>query len=297
MNIPVVFSTDHNYIMPTGVAISSLIRNSKSSYKIFILTANDVTEEDKIKLHDCINNTGSSIEFINMGEEYSNAFVIRGITISAYYRLSLPQILKNEDKIIYIDVDVIIQQDLKSLYEFDLGNNYLGAVKAYINPEYAKSIDCDPLFYFNSGVLLMNLKAFRENNLAKEINSLINNKFTYQDQDILNLICKNKVLFLPIEYNVTHSNFELAIKRSNDIFKIYSKEELLKTSKPVILHYSGDKPWKGPVIRGGIWWEEYKESSFYDFDFYMNGLYRNSYKIKSLRSLLKSLYLTIFHKF
>lgn len=293
--ISIVFSTDHNYIMPTGVALSSLIRNSDSKYKIYILIGEDVTSEDKEKIQKCLRGSESIINYIEMGSQYSNAFETRGISISTYYRLSLPEILQ-EDKVIYADVDMIFQTDLKCLFDIDLKNNLIGAVKAYIDEKHAKKIGCDPLNYFNAGLLLLNLKQLRNEKYTEKFRTLLRNNYKYQDQDILNITCKGRVYYLPVKYNVTHSNFELCIKKDPRILQLYNYDELINIATPSIVHFSGSKPWNGRIIRDGIWWVEYCKSPFFNPTFYMNGLYKSTYKFNSLRQLIKSIFITIFSK-
>ena len=80
--IPVVFSTDHNFIMPTYVAISSMLANSSRRCKIYLLIAEDVTDNDKDILSKLITKYNSTIEFISVGNVFDDTFIIRGITFT-----------------------------------------------------------------------------------------------------------------------------------------------------------------------------------------------------------------------
>ena len=84
--IPIVFSTDHNYVMPTGVTILSLLKSSLTEqYRIYVIIAPDVTEEDKNLLREQVHiySSESSIDFIEIGNEFESGFEIRGISMVA----------------------------------------------------------------------------------------------------------------------------------------------------------------------------------------------------------------------
>lgn len=284
--IPIVFSTDHNYVMPAGVTIASLLlHRGDVNYHIYILCAPDVTSEDRDMLRNQVHalSPESKIEFVNMGDKFKNGFEVREISTACYYRLMIPWLLPEVDKIIYCDVDIIFLCSLKELYEVDLGDNLVAGStpgKWVVMKRYFEKIGIDYHYYINSGVLVINSKLQRENGLDKEYDRLSRKKFLYQDQDIINLACKGRISYFDSRYNMMP--------------QLYGKES--RFSKDVIIHYAGDKPWKNFTYAWVQWWDVYNQSVFKDNDFYIDV----SNQILSPRNQLKSLLKKVkvkFHQF
>lgn len=259
--IPIVFSTDHNYVMPTGVTIASLLSSSNGdSYEIYVMTAQDVTTDDRNKLTQQVKalSKDSKISFVEMDKYFNDGFEIRGISKACYYRLMIPWLIPDVDKIIYADVDMIFQTSLRSLYEIELKEKYLGAVLTSSpeawkkNKKYFDKIGIDYTGYFNSGILLINSKLQRDANLDKEYERLSKEKFLYQDQDILNIVCRGKTEFLDKRFNLLPSLFGTSPEFSED----------------VVIHYAGIKPWDHFTYAWAEWWEVYNQSVFREDGFY-----------------------------
>ena len=127
---------------------------------------------------------------------------------AALIRLFIANYIK-EDKFLYLDTDVIVLANISELWNTKIDNYYLAGVKDLtINKhlDYLDVLQLDEDTYINSGVLLMNLKKFREDNLICKIKKLINDKvYRFPDQDILNIVCKNKILLISSAYNASMS--------------------------------------------------------------------------------------------
>ena len=259
--IPVVFSTDHNYVMPTGITICSLLLNRRNnSYHIYVLISSDVTEEDKFKLESQVYelDKNSKISFLEMGSLFQSGYEIREISTACYYRLMIPWLIPHEDKIIYCDVDVIFQTDLTDIYGIDLKDSYVAGGLPNTKDgwkqfdKYFKKIGLDYKKYINSGILVINSKLQRENNLREEYSKLAEQRFLYQDQDIINIVCKDKISYFNKRFNLFPSH--------------YATESDLCDN--VIIHYAGDKPWKSFTYAWAEWWKVYEKSIFFDGKFY-----------------------------
>ena len=260
--------------MPTGVAISSLLNNNPKNviYSIKIIVSGDVTDEDKNLLNTIINDNQSTIEFINIDFDYNHAVEVRGITRATYFRLRIPWLLKDLQKIIYCDGDVIFKKDLSGLYNIDLDNNYLAAVKDFYAADsfkkYVSTINLEWDQYFNAGVLLLNLDKMREDKLNFELNNLSKKDFKFQDQDILNIACKGKVKFLDPIFNFNVNSYARCINNPDFIEDRYSIDLNHLMKDLTIIHYCGDKPWK--KYRDYFvseWLSEFRTSVFYDAKF------------------------------
>jgi lipopolysaccharide biosynthesis glycosyltransferase len=252
--IPVVFSTDHNFVMPTGVAMQSLLENSKDEdVEVFILQSNSVTDDDRKVLQLICDNFKTKLEFLSMGELFNDGFEIRGITIVSYYRLLIPWLIPKYDKVVYCDGDVVFCGSVKQLYDIELENNLYAAICPYkhnkhIYKDHAVALGLQPNNYYQAGVLLINSKAQRDANLRDVYLKEAMKKYVYQDQDIINVVCQNRIQELPIRFNVTQSLYRSFIQKES----------------PVIIHYSGVKPWDKFVYGWWRWWEVYRRSPFYD---------------------------------
>lgn len=117
--------------MHACICISSLMMNAKEDtfYDIFILYSSkiELEKEQLNKLSVLYKNC--KINYKVVDGTFDNAFEIRGITAATYYRLLIPELIPEYDKIIYADVDIIFRMDLSSVYHFDLGNNYIAATR------------------------------------------------------------------------------------------------------------------------------------------------------------------------
>lgn len=115
-------------------------------------------------------------------------------TYMSLIRLALPQLLREEARVLYLDADTIIVDDIGSLFEADLGGCPVGAVR-----EPSRSRPWNP--YFNAGVLLMDLDAMRGNVCGDLIWTANHRKMDFPDQDALNIVCHGAVHELPAIWN------------------------------------------------------------------------------------------------
>ena len=211
--------------------------------------------------------------FYNMQDNYQNIEMqIKHISYATFYRLQLPELLKEVEKCIYLDVDVVVKKDLKEFFDIELGDNYIAGVKAagYYYPEEKKTatislLEIDKLDqYINAGVLLINLKKMREDKLTETFEKLLEKNFPSQDQDILNAACYGHIKVLPLKYNAM-TKYNVGIKDEYDRIEClhicYTREEWNEACEtPVIIHYADRwKPWQD--LRGNFvqeWWKYIK---------------------------------------
>ena len=249
--IPVAFCFDGRGCKMAAVTIKSLLIASvnRCDYDIYCVIGEDVDKSLQKIVADIVKNTGSTIHFVCGNHDFDKSNR-RGWPVAMWYRLMLPKLLPDVSRIIYADLDIIFCHDLIDVYEIDLGDNVIAAVKTRTNG------------YFNSGFLLMDLDKIRKDKIYPQwIKSSVEHDFKNPDQDVLNDTLAGRVLYLPLKYN-----FQLS--HGSRIFKIYSEAELddLKHNL-VTLHYSDYiKPWgeKGhrPVF-SEIWWNVAKQTGLF----------------------------------
>ena len=256
--IHICMISDDNYVMPTCVAIQSMINAKKESvyYVIHIVTSSlsASTETQFLKF------ASDSVEIKIIRDNAQKRFngyhtfdnnAICVASISALLKFVLADLFNELDKILYLDGDLIVKNSLDELYSYDLENNYVAAVidsgSIYYKHEYVKKVKS----YFNSGVMLLNLKQIRDDNI---IPVLLDTKKNLQDaslmdQNVFNLVFDRRVKLLPIKYNfmpvsLERSNSKWTISQINDVYgtKYANKKNLYDDAQ--IIHYSSkDKPW------------------------------------------------------
>lgn len=280
--IPIAFAFDNNLVLPACVCISSLLSNANEDtfYDIFILyseSANvDRTDLDTIPKY--YNNC--KINYRLVDNTFETAFEIRGITTPAYYRLLIPELIPEYDKVIYSDVDVVFRMDLWDLYQINLDGYYLAATRdlglnlSKEGVEYIKTLNgVKAGDYLQSGFIVLNSSLIMRDGLVERFKGLAKQKLKFQDQDILNIACHDKVKYLSLEYNMTDYSFYYVMKECYRILDLFDKEAVEVALNKGTLHYNGHKPWKKYCVNFDIWWEYYRNSPFFDPHFYFEFYY------------------------
>lgn len=263
--IPIFFASDDNYIPCLAVAIQSLIDNTSSYniYKLIILQTdmsnskiNELlafeTDNIKIEIKD-ISSIISKLEKLldlRLRDYYSSAI---------YYRMFISSLYPEYDKAIYLDSDIVLLDDIANFYNTDLGSNLVGAIVdsvAKYTPSFHDyvlgNLGVDYTKYFNSGVLLMNLKEMRISHIEDkfiEILKKYNCDSIAPDQDYLNILCKDRVTYLPITWDKMPD------------FGDYIDEKDLH-----LIHYNMfRKPWHySDVPYSDVFWKYAKKTKYYN---------------------------------
>ena len=266
--IPVVFALDDGYAMPTAVAITSMIKNKndKTNYKCYLITPGlSNYHYNKIK---SLERSDCKIEIITnpnaLEGKYAN---LEKVTSTDYYRLMLDTFLK-EDRIIALDGDLVVLDDLTELYNIDLEDKIIGG--CYFRPHdvynrkyVQETLNLDEGKRINIGVMLINLKKIRENNLQSEFIKNIG-RFKVMSEDIINYVCKDKIKYIPLKYNYNLHFYKYKKLLKND--PVYSNNEYKSAEKkPVIFHYTLEKPWKIKGLqKSNLWFKYLKKSPYKD---------------------------------
>lgn len=276
--IPIVFAFDNNLVMPAAVCFFSLFYNAdeNTAYDLTVLHRHGTELDLKYINVVMAQYPRHTIRFIEVSDVFDKSFEIRGITTPTYYRLLIPILLPEYDKVLYSDVDVIFRSDLSAIYNIELNDNYFGGVRAIaeLDPvltKYYDDLGLDPAGIIYAGNLIINCKALRMNaDKIKEFETEAQNNYKYQDLDVINLTCKNKIKFIGPEFCLT-TDISKAISHNNpEISKIWSKQQIERAITNGLIHYNGQKPWRGYCINFDIWWEYYRKSPIFDQKFYFD---------------------------
>ncbi len=275
-NVPVVMAVDNDYAFPYVASVYSLYKNKNQSTNIQLYTI--ISNDFMLEICELVRRISASFNqpepiFLNASNSYDDQSLrIKHTTQATYYRLDLPSLLNHEDKCIYLDCDLIVKSDISELYDIDLEGFYLAGVKAagYYCPIEDQSNKAAilgiPHFdqYVNAGVLLMNLKMMRKDDLSSRFRELLSKEFESQDQDILNSACYGKIKLLSPKFNLM-TKYKPDEKNSYENIEAvsiaWSKEEWEEACEnPLIIHYAdGIKPWNASQIdKEHFWWQNQK---------------------------------------
>jgi lipopolysaccharide biosynthesis glycosyltransferase len=248
MKIPIFLSSDNTYAPFVATTTASICYNTKELIALYVLD-DGISEFNKSQINLLKNSFNNlDIEYITIDTDnifrniqYRNANTY--ITISSYNRLLIPQLKSDIDKAIYFDVDVICLCDCAELYNIDMHNYALAAAPDYMPERLVKNLRTKLHWsaehkYFNAGVLVLDLKQWREKNITAalfEIEKKCRENLRNADQDVLNTYFDNNYQQLETEYNYTTNNLD------NIPAKIYIRHFLSKF-KPWNSYKYADKP-------------------------------------------------------
>ncbi len=312
--IPVIFAIDKNVVMQCGVTITSLLKNANEGtlFDVRILyNEAQLNPEDQITLKAAFSNNDrlDSMAFVNVGEAFKEAgsFTTGHITTATYYRLLIPELFPEFDRVIYSDIDIIYQQDLSDIFTSTLRNGELIAAVLdlainddfYFQSDLPAKIGKSVKNYFNAGFLIMDLKRMREEGIIDQFKEKAKLKFDQNDQDILNIVCHDRVQILPSLYNFQVNHFSNYMWGKEDV--TISFDRLFKSAT---LHYTWKhKPWNSlECVASDTWWHYYKMSPFYDDRTYFYRQYeqieasRNDYRQRSNGQLFRRILVNIKHQ-
>ncbi len=260
--IPIVIAFTPNYFIPAATCLHSMFVNSDkaSKFRVICLLSEELPDRMKEKIQ-LVGGDRARYSYINLQGRLEQIQVDPIYSVATLYRLLLPDILPEYDKVLYIDCDVIVRNDLAKLYDsIDMGNNYLGAVyEAALDFQEAhfREIGCDPANYINAGFLVMNLELLRKDNMSERFIGLLNStKLEFWDQDALNILCKDRILPLSPVYNSIRTFFLPQYKHF--FLKRYSEAEWLSVQQSGTIHYTGTKPWNSFTVKFKVWWQYYE---------------------------------------
>lgn len=265
MTIPVFFAISDNFTKYAAVSLNSLVKHTDQNkdYTVCFLSQ-DLSDEHKQDLLD-LGSDNVHVDFFKINDEIvapienrrENYLRADFFTMSIFYRLFIPDLFPQYDKAIYIDSDTIINDDIGKLYDTELGNNLFAActdssiqfvpkMVAYIKDV----LDLEPKKYINSGMLVLNCKAFRDEKFIPHFMELLE-KYHFDciapDQDYLNEIGDKRILHLDPKWDAMPN------------------DNTQPLSNPSLIHYNlFFKPWHFTNIQyEEYFWNSAKETKFY----------------------------------
>ena len=298
--IPIVFAINNNYIKQLATVIISILKNSsKNNQYEFNILSTDLSSKNKEKLLSLkYLNKNTIFNYIDMNETIKNFDLekymsrrddYKYISIETYFRFFIPELFPQYEKILYLDADMLVLQDLEDLYNTDIKDYYLGAIqdtvlevfflyenirtrtkpKRIYKDYFTEKLRKKRTDYFNAGVLLLNLDKIRQDNMVTKLweYAAKESPLEFQDQDVLNSVFDGYVKYLDYKWNTLKDLNWFATqikdkKKQRYLFQTYKQ--------PGIFHYvGGNKPW---IIHNENynyafieeWWKYYKLTPFFD---------------------------------
>lgn len=254
---PLAIAFTPNYFVQAATTLKSLLDASTGDFDVICMVSDPIPEtmqEKLTRLAGC----RMSFRYIPLKGRLEGLYIDPRYTEAASFRLLLPELLPEYDKILYLDCDIIVRQDVGKLYrEIDLGENWMGVVfEAPIEQqaERFRALGCDPTHYFNSGFLLMNLAQMRKDGVTEKLLEACRVPYLeFPDQDALNQVCQGHVLPLSPLYDSIRTFFILKYKP--DFVRQYSEELWDAVQREGTIHYTGGKPWDLFTVQFRAWWQ------------------------------------------
>lgn len=273
--IPVIFSVNEDYIPYLAVAIASIRANASPNYKYRLYILHNSVEANKFYPMLKLQKENIIIQPLDIGERVADlvekAFVSKHIAVETYFRILIPKLFENYQKVIYLDSDLIIKEDIRWLYMENIVGFALGAVPEFrLKNDFFQSLS-DSLpsgimdNYFNAGVLLINVDYFNKHNLAQRCLELVSGgkKYICWDQDILNIVTQGKVKSLDLKWNYPWAHLAAGY------FKHMERDDFAKWAlyfnNPSIVHFaSNHKPWlEDDGHFAAMFWEYAKQTPYF----------------------------------
>lgn len=282
--VPIVLAANQKYVPIMFTCAQSIINHTtpENKYEIYVFHT-DIDMDSQNKFHKLLEKENVKIIFVNVLKNVSG-YKLKAkehITTETFYRFLILDILKMYPKVVYLDCDMIIMRDVADLYHTDLGTNLIAAAK---DPDFMGQCNGadvkiktyfdtvlkleSPYKYFQAGVLVLNVEELNKvTSVQKLLEMSDTGIYKYSDQDILNVVCEDRVTYLDMAWNMItdcdHFRWHGVIKYA-PYFILDAYEEARK--QPNIIHYAGFlKPWMRPTEDfGEEFWKVARTTPYYE---------------------------------
>jgi lipopolysaccharide biosynthesis glycosyltransferase len=228
-------------------AVTALIRSlaDNSPQTVLVILSIDLSGDEETLLRTVADRAGLTISIMPFDTRLLHGATLRSPHLSraAYARLFLAECLPNEDRVIWLDADTVVLDDLAPLSQLDLGDNLVAAAPdLFIDEEDIIATGSRNGLYFNSGVMLINLALWRAEAISRSARvHMTAPDLVCEDQSVLNRLCAGRVLLLEHVWNFHAGRFA-------------EYPASLRRVRPKVLHFCGQrKPWLGPMPFGRVY--------------------------------------------
>ena len=282
--VSVVIASDDHYTPHLGALICSIRDHFPADKFLDLIILDGGISQEHQKMLARLLPAHAQIQFLELAGEFQQLATHMHFSRATFYRLVLDKLIPNREKVLYIDCDTIVLDDISKLFDTPLGDHALGVVFDYIMHHFCLndvlSIDTTGSLpakrylrdyvgleegwqhYFQAGVILFNMEKLRRLDLSEVmISDLLNKRYWFLDQDILNKYFLGDVVYLDPRWNSVNS--------VQDIYRGLPPQYVaeLKTTEtdPKIIHYAGfeTKPWNNRQAELGGYYFYYLRQTFW----------------------------------
>ena len=278
-NVAVFCSTSVAYALYCGVMLHSLLEHASPEWNYdLVVLESELPEECKAKIARLAEGRSNvSLRFFNMdpvvGDAELPVYEDYGIPVNAWYRIWAPEVFQRYERVVYLDLDILVQRDVAELALLDIGDAWLAAC-----PDYGvRAAASDPKLvayfrdevgvqevsrYVNDGVMLLNIRAMIRHRVGVDrLLAAAQKRFRWLDQDVFNHVCQGHIHYLDARWNALASRFFEHQLSAEDLAELLHARE-----HAAILHYvAGTKPWAAPEIDyASLWWAAARRSPYYE---------------------------------
>lgn len=288
--ITICFSINNDFFLYLLVTVQSILNNINKKYLyeivIFYTDLNVLYKQYLEKLKDLEYCSFRAIDLNEYLINIDNSIFFEGerVTKETYYRFFIPRILKECDRVLYLDSDILVLNDISYLFEQELLEKELAIVcpdvaflanskikvffngKQMLSSEYFSNCLCmkDTKNYFNAGVILFDIKKCLDFDLEKKLLEKLKKlkNPVWRDQDVLNSVLEGRVKLSKLYWNYQQNiNGNLSRLSKDIILKYIKPDENIK-----IWHFNGGrKPWDNiDAEKAEVWWEYARQTVFYE---------------------------------
>lgn len=304
--IPVCMSSNNKYAPYLTVALRSILKNSNPTDKYdIVILEKDLSDANK-RILKRYESDRVSVRFYNLSDIIDSAgvyfYTFSYFSIEVYFRLFIPCIFKNYEKVLWLDCDAVCMSDIAELYNQDLSDNMIGAVKdiialncilsdKYFNRQKEELSFENPTNYVNSGVLLFDIHKLNDFDFVAKSLDLIKHFIPkFPDQDIINKVAEGHIKHLNLKYNSTYYYNSILTDANLNLYRELYQEAKDALENPVFFHFMGpDKPWTDmDLYNASLFWKYARETEVYEKILFHNFQYLFHYRRNLLYYLMYS---------
>jgi UDP-glucose/galactose:(glucosyl)LPS alpha-1,2-glucosyl/galactosyltransferase len=248
--IDVAAAADEAYAPHAATLFHSLlVGNDPASVRVHLLHPPEFSARTIRRIDAMVEGMGASAEFHRIDGAAVQGLPSAGrISRVMWYRLLLPDLLPHAERVLYLDCDTLVLDQLAPLWEMDISDSALAAVSNVFPMDLRRrpeQLGIEQHSYFNSGVLLMNLEVWRGRSYGEQIGRLARDqaeRLIFPDQDALNLVLGSQRINLHPRWNAQNSVFYFPWA-----VEVFGEQMVAEArTDPAIVHFEGPayaKPW------------------------------------------------------
>ncbi len=268
--IQIALAADAQFVMPLAVTLTSLARSHAPGELAVTVLHDGVPATDIARIERGLDGgldlTWRRIEVDEVAGAHFSTFLTR----ASLFRLLLPRILPSHDRVLYLDSDIVVTESLRPLWELDLENELLAAVRDAGAPFPVGPLGTDwrelglapDTPYFNTGMLLIKLESWRSQEVTERALDLLRHaKPVWGDQDGLNSVLRGHWVELPRRWNLQTPD----AKGEGLAWALWRDDVERALDDPAIIHFTErDKPWHPGCSHplSSRWYETLDESEW-----------------------------------